>query len=90
LFGGTAPNGVTLKVPPSPSGGRLIALNNTTTRAVATDKPAALEPGEEMFAAHEDDAEAARQFTRAMHSASMAPALTWPEKLDLSALSPDA
>ena len=53
-------------------------------RAVATDKPAALEPGEEMFAAHEDDADAARQFTRAMHSASMAPALAWPEKLDLS------
>jgi O-methyltransferase domain len=53
-------------------------------RAVATDKPAALEPGEEMFAAHEDDVEPARQFTRAMHSASMAPAQAWPEKIDLS------
>jgi cyclopropane fatty-acyl-phospholipid synthase-like methyltransferase len=53
-------------------------------RAVATDRPAAYEAGEDMFAAHEDDAEAARQFTRAMHSASMAPALAWPEKIDLS------
>ena len=33
---------------------------------------------------HEQQAELARDFTKAMHSTSMAPALGWPEKIDLS------
>lgn len=42
--------------------------------------------GEDIFASHADPAqmERARNFTRAMHSASVAPAMYWPEKLDLS------
>jgi hypothetical protein len=53
-------------------------------RAVLTDQPQAYEGGEEMFHTHEEEVELAKQFTRAMHSASMGPATAWPEKIDLS------
>ena len=52
-------------------------------KALLTDKPIAY--GEEnIFEAHEKQDELAKNFTRAMHSASMAPALYWPEIVDLS------
>jgi hypothetical protein len=53
-------------------------------RAVLTDRPQVYEGGEQMFRTHEEEAELAKQFTRAMHSASMGPATAWPEKIDLS------
>lgn len=53
-------------------------------RAVLTNKPQAYEGGEQMFHTHEEEAELAKQFTRAMHSASMGPATAWPEKINLS------
>jgi ubiquinone/menaquinone biosynthesis C-methylase UbiE len=40
--------------------------------------------GAEMFKAHEEQANLARAFTRAMHGTSMGPALAWPEVVDLS------
>jgi len=49
-----------------------------------TDRPQAYEGGEQAFITHEKEAELAKQFTRAMHSASMGPATAWPEKIDLS------
>jgi hypothetical protein len=52
-------------------------------RAVLTDKPQVY-GGAEVFQSHEQRAELARSFTRAMHSISMAPALAWPSKLNLS------
>jgi hypothetical protein len=39
---------------------------------------------EDWTRSHAEQAERARAFTKAMHSASMAPALSWPDKLDLS------
>lgn len=53
-------------------------------RAVLTDRPQAYEGGEQAFITHEKEAELAKQFTRAMHSASMGPATAWPEKIELS------
>lgn len=53
-------------------------------RAVLTNRPQVYEGGEQMFRTHEEEAELAKQFTRAMHSASMGPASAWPEKIDLS------
>jgi hypothetical protein len=51
--------------------------------AVLTNKPVAY--GEsDIFATHEEQNELAKNFTRFMHSASMAPALSWPDKIDLS------
>src|SRR5262249_1273812 len=41
--------------------------------------------GGDWVKSHEEQAELARTFTRAMHSYSMGPARTWPEALDLSA-----
>jgi hypothetical protein len=52
-------------------------------KAVLTDT-AQVYGGNEIFEVHQQDSEAARRFTRAMHSASMAPALAWPELVDLS------
>jgi O-methyltransferase domain/Dimerisation domain len=52
-------------------------------KAVLTDKPQVY-GGAEVFKSHEEQAELARGFTRAMHSISMAPALAWPSKLNLS------
>jgi SAM-dependent methyltransferase len=40
--------------------------------------------GGDWVKSHEEQAERARTFTRAMHSYSMGPARTWPEALDLS------
>jgi protein-L-isoaspartate O-methyltransferase len=40
--------------------------------------------GGDWVQSHEDEPELALTFTRAMHSYSMAPALAWPEKVDLS------
>jgi O-methyltransferase/methyltransferase family protein len=40
--------------------------------------------GEEIYKSHAEQVERAHAFTRMMHSHSMAPALVWPEKIDLS------
>ena len=57
---------------------------SSVVRAAQADAP--LWYGEaEWTKSHADDAGLARAFTRAMHSTSMAPALSWPEKIDLSA-----
>ncbi len=53
-------------------------------KAVLANKPTAY--GErEVFETHEQQAELAKNFTRFMHSASMASAKSWPENIDLSA-----
>lgn len=55
-------------------------------KAIVTDAPVVYE-GESLYEAHkqqEETDEKTRVFTRAMHSASIAPALAWPEVLDLS------
>jgi len=52
-------------------------------KAVLTDKPQVY-GGAEVFKSHEEQAQLARDFTRAMHSISMGPALAWPSKLNLS------
>ncbi len=52
-------------------------------KAARTDSPQVYE-GNELFRAHEEQANLARYFTRAMHSMSMAAALAWPSKFDLS------
>lgn len=52
-------------------------------KAVLTDSAQAYGGGD-VFKSHEEQAELARAFTRAMHSASMAPATGWPEAADLS------
>jgi hypothetical protein len=40
--------------------------------------------GEELYTSHQESVDRARAFTRMMHSHSMAAALVWPEKIDLS------
>jgi SAM-dependent methyltransferase len=52
-------------------------------KAVKTDSPQVY-GGQEVFQSHDEQAELARSFTRAMHSISMAPALSWPRKINLS------
>ncbi|MGH8071901.1 MAG: methyltransferase [Candidatus Entotheonellia bacterium] len=52
--------------------------------AVRTDTAQVYAGGQEMFTSHAEQAELARFFTRTMHSTSMAPALAWPEVVDLS------
>jgi hypothetical protein len=52
-------------------------------KAIRTDTPQIYGSGD-LFGSHEEQAELARTFTRAMHSVSMAPALAWPELFDLS------
>jgi hypothetical protein len=52
-------------------------------KAVLSGHPFGYGEGE-MFGAHEQQAERARVFTRAMHSQSAAAACTWPRQLDLS------
>jgi hypothetical protein len=52
-------------------------------KAILTDTPQIYGSGD-LFKSHEEQAELARTFTRAMHSSSMGPALAWPEVLDLS------
>ncbi len=55
----------------------------TLKKAVWANSSQAYE-GKEIFKTHEERAEAARAFTRAMHGLSMAPALGWPEYIDLT------
>lgn len=67
----------------------IIDLESTYTissvvKAAQTDSPQAY-GGRDWTKSHAEQAELARAFTKAMHSTSMAPALAWPEKLDLSA-----
>lgn len=52
-------------------------------KALLTDSPQGYGGGD-MFKTHEEQADRARTFTRAMHSGSMGPALAWPEALELS------
>ena len=52
-------------------------------KAVLTDTPQ-IYGGEDTWKSHEEQVNLARTFTRAMHGASMGPALAWPEVLDLS------
>lgn len=56
---------------------------STVVKAAQTDSQQAY-GGKDWTKSHEEQAELARAFTRAMHSTSMAPALAWPEKVDLS------
>ena len=53
-------------------------------QAVMTDAPQVYGGGAEMFKSHKEQHELARKFTRSIHSASMAPATVWPEKVGLS------
>jgi len=55
-------------------------------KAVTTNSAQTYATGE-VFKSHEEMAEEAKVFTRAMHGFSMAPALHWPNKLDLSSYS---
>jgi hypothetical protein len=52
-------------------------------RAVLADAPQAYE-GQDWVKSHEEQAALARDFTRAMHGAAAAPALAWPDAVDLS------
>jgi len=52
-------------------------------RAVLTDTPQ-LYDGEEVFTSHHEHADRVRTYTRAIHGTSMAAALTWPKRVDLS------
>ncbi|RJQ55795.1 MAG: methyltransferase [Nitrospiraceae bacterium] len=52
-------------------------------RAALTDMPQ-IYGGEDLYITNESQAERARVFTRMMHSHSMAPALAWPDAIDLS------
>jgi hypothetical protein len=53
-------------------------------KAVRADSAQVYAGGQEMFKSHAEQADLARFFTRTMHSTSMAPALAWPEVVDLS------
>jgi hypothetical protein len=53
-------------------------------RAVLSDAPQAY-GGRGLFESHEQQAELARRFTRAMHGHSVGPALVWPELIDCAA-----
>ena len=53
-------------------------------RAVLTDS-AQFYGGEQVFKSHQEQVDRARTYTRAMHGTSMAAALAWPERVDLSA-----
>ncbi len=53
-------------------------------KAVLTDTPQIYGREREAFKSHAERAELARDFTRAMHSTSMGPALAWPDILELS------
>lgn len=62
---------------------RTVLTFDTLKKAVLTNSPQ-LYGGEDIYKSHEERGEAARAFTRMMHSHSMAEALVWPDKLDLS------
>jgi len=53
-------------------------------KAVRTDTAQAYASSQEMFRSHAERVDLARFFTRTMHGTSMAPALAWPEVVDLS------
>jgi hypothetical protein len=55
----------------------------TLKEAVLSDSPQ-IYAGKEIFEAHDEQEPLAARFTRAMHSLSMGPALSWPERIDLS------
>jgi hypothetical protein len=67
-----------------------LTVNNYAVWSVESLKKAVLADsaqaygGGDVFKSHEERAELARAFTRATHSASMAPAMGWPETADLS------
>ncbi len=52
-------------------------------KGARTDSPQVY-GGAELFKSHEEQANLARSFTRAMHSISMAPAMAWPREIDLT------
>jgi SAM-dependent methyltransferase len=52
-------------------------------RRLATDAPQ-FYGGDDVFTSHRNRADRVRSYTRAMHGTSMAPALAWPERVDLS------
>jgi hypothetical protein len=52
-------------------------------KAALTNAPQVYD-GEDLYESHEGQAERARAFTRMMHSHSRAPALAWPDRIDLS------
>ena len=52
-------------------------------RAVLTDAPQ-FYGGDDVFTSHRNRADRVRSYTRAMHGTSMAAALAWPERVDLS------
>lgn len=52
-------------------------------QSVILNKPQIYD-GKDVFNTHQDVAQRAEKFTNAMHSASMASALNWPDKVDLS------
>ncbi|HXE98250.1 MAG TPA: methyltransferase [Dongiaceae bacterium] len=62
---------------------RSVLTFDSLKKAVLTNSPQ-IYGGEDIYKSHEERGEAARSFTRMMHSHSMADALVWPDKLDLS------
>jgi len=52
-------------------------------QAILTDTPQAYSGGD-VYRSHDEQADRARAFTRAMHSASMGAGLAWPDVIDLS------
>jgi len=62
---------------------RSVLTFDALKQAVLTNAPQ-LYGGQDIYKSHEERGEAARAFTRMMHSHSMAEALVWPEKIDLS------
>jgi hypothetical protein len=62
---------------------RSVLTFDALKKAVLTNSPQ-IYGGEDIYKSHEEKREAARAFTRMMHSHSMADAITWPDKIDLS------
>jgi O-methyltransferase domain/Dimerisation domain len=65
-------------------------INTYSTYAVESIEKAVLQNSQQLYGgaewvrSHEEQADLARKFTRAMHSISIGPALAWPELIDLS------
>ncbi len=62
----------------------LFSVENVRRAAQSNSPQSDLSPAENQFEALGWQAERVRMFTRAMHSLSVAPAMAWPAKLDLS------
>jgi predicted O-methyltransferase YrrM len=62
---------------------RSVLTFDALKQAVLTNSPQ-LYGGEDIYKSHEEREDAARAFTRMMHSHSMADAIAWPDKIDLS------